>query len=66
MKITVLGSGGWGTALALLLLENGHEVTLWSYTRGGVPGAAGDPGEPHAEGGAAARDNGPDHRYGRR
>ena len=32
MKITVLGSGGWGTALALLLLENGHDVTLWSYT----------------------------------
>ena len=32
MKITVLGSGGWGTALALVLLENGHEVTLWSYT----------------------------------
>ena len=31
MKITVLGSGGWGTALALLLLENGHQVTLWSY-----------------------------------
>ena len=31
MNITGLGSGGWGTALALLLLENGHEVTLWSY-----------------------------------
>jgi len=31
MKITVMGSGGWGTALALLLLENGHEVELWSY-----------------------------------
>ncbi len=31
MKITVLGSGGWGTALALLLLRNGHQVTLWSY-----------------------------------
>jgi len=31
MKIAVLGSGGWGTALALLLLENGHDVTLWSY-----------------------------------
>ncbi len=31
MKITVLGSGGWGTALALLLLENGHDVTLWSF-----------------------------------
>ena len=27
MKIAVMGSGGWGTALALVLLENGHEVT---------------------------------------
>ena len=33
MKITVLGSGAWGTALSLVLLENGHQVTLWSYTR---------------------------------
>ncbi len=32
MKTVVLGSGGWGTALALLLLENGHEVTLWSFS----------------------------------
>ena len=31
MKIAVLGSGGWGTALAMLLEENGHQVTLWSY-----------------------------------
>ena len=31
MKIAVLGSGGWGTALAMLLSENGHAVTLWSY-----------------------------------
>lgn len=31
MKITVIGSGGWGTALALLLVENGHDVTLWSH-----------------------------------
>ncbi len=30
MKVSVLGSGGWGTALALVLLENGHDVTLWS------------------------------------
>lgn len=32
MKVSVIGSGGWGTALALLLLENGNDVTLWSYT----------------------------------
>ncbi len=31
MKIAVLGSGAWGTALALLLQRNGNEVTLWSY-----------------------------------
>lgn len=31
MKIAVLGSGGWGTALALLLYENRHGVTLCSY-----------------------------------
>ncbi|MEY8388673.1 NAD(P)H-dependent glycerol-3-phosphate dehydrogenase [Oscillospiraceae bacterium 38-13] len=32
MKTAVLGSGGWGTALALVLLDNGHDVTLWSRT----------------------------------
>lgn len=31
MKITVVGSGAWGTALALVLVENGHQVTLWSH-----------------------------------
>lgn len=29
-KISVLGAGSWGTALALLLYNNGHEVMLWS------------------------------------
>ena len=29
-KITVLGSGGWGMALALTALQNGCDVTLWS------------------------------------
>ena len=29
MKITVAGSGGWGTALAICLCRNGHDVTLW-------------------------------------
>lgn len=33
MKISVIGSGGWGTALALVLLENGSDVTMWSYTK---------------------------------
>lgn len=31
MKVTVLGAGAWGTALALVLIENGHEVTLWTW-----------------------------------
>ncbi len=30
MKTVVFGSGAWGTALALLLLGNGHRVTLWN------------------------------------
>ena len=30
MKISVLGSGGWGIALAMLANSNGHNVTLWS------------------------------------
>lgn len=29
-KIVVLGSGGWGTALALTAFRNGHQVSLWS------------------------------------
>jgi glycerol-3-phosphate dehydrogenase (NAD(P)+) len=29
MKITVLGAGAWGTALAKALHENGNAVTLW-------------------------------------
>lgn len=29
-RIGILGSGTWGTALANLLVNNGHEVTLWS------------------------------------
>ena len=33
MDITVVGSGGWGTALAILLHHNGHKVTIWSFAQ---------------------------------
>lgn len=29
-KIVVLGAGSWGTALASVLVENGHDVTIWA------------------------------------
>lgn len=30
MNVSIFGSGAWGTAIALLLRDNGHGVTLWS------------------------------------
>lgn len=30
MNIAILGAGSWGTALGMLLVRNGHNVTLWS------------------------------------
>lgn len=32
-KIAVLGAGSWGTALALALARNGHQVTLWAHSK---------------------------------
>lgn len=29
-KITILGGGSWGIAIAALLHKNGHEITIWS------------------------------------
>ena len=29
MKVCLLGDGGWGTALAMVLDRNGHEVSVW-------------------------------------
>src|SRR5690606_40635694 len=28
---TILGAGSWGTALALVLARNGHDVLLWDH-----------------------------------
>ena len=33
MNIAVVGSGAWGTALAIRLHKNGHDVTLWTYEK---------------------------------
>ena len=30
-KVTVIGDGGWGTALAMVLNRNGHHVTIWGH-----------------------------------
>ena len=35
-KAGVLGAGSWGTALALLLDKNGHDVTVWSIDQAEV------------------------------
>ena len=32
VKVGIMGAGSWGTALALLLHSNGHEVTVWSIS----------------------------------
>jgi glycerol-3-phosphate dehydrogenase (NAD(P)+) len=31
MEVAVLGAGSWGTALALVLARNGHDVRLWGH-----------------------------------
>lgn len=36
MKISVLGAGSWGTALAVLLTTNQHQVTIWSIDQNEV------------------------------
>ena len=33
MKTAVVGSGAWGTALAIQLIKNGHDVVLWTFEK---------------------------------
>ena len=37
MKVCVVGSGAWGTALAIRLHENGHDVTVWTFEKELIP-----------------------------
>ena len=37
MKIAVIGSGAWGTALAIRLHKNGHEVVMWTFEKDLIP-----------------------------
>ncbi|GAB3791820.1 NAD(P)H-dependent glycerol-3-phosphate dehydrogenase [Virgibacillus kimchii] len=32
-NIAVLGAGSWGTALSIVLADNGHHVKLWTYRK---------------------------------
>ena len=37
MKAVVVGSGAWGTALAIRLCKNGHDVTMWTFEKDLIP-----------------------------
>lgn len=37
MKAVVVGSGAWGTALAIRLCQNGHDVTMWTFEKELIP-----------------------------
>ena len=29
-KVSIIGGGSWGIAIAVLLHKNGHQITVWS------------------------------------
>ncbi len=44
LRATVIGAGAWGTALATVLVEGDHQVTIWAYE----PEVAADINDNHA------------------
>ena len=42
MKVAVIGSGAWGTALAIRLCKNGHDVVLWTFEKDLIPQMQGE------------------------
>ncbi len=32
-KVSIIGAGSWGLAIAVILQENGHEVTIWEFDK---------------------------------
>ena len=47
MKITILGAGTWGIALARMLTVSGHEVTVWSAIEKEITDLAATHRHPH-------------------
>lgn len=37
-KVGVIGAGSWGTALSVVLDDNGHDVTIWSISQEEIDG----------------------------
>jgi len=52
MKAAVVGSGAWGTALAIRLCKNGHDVTLWTFEKELIPQMENDRQNPRLPGAA--------------
>ena len=50
MKIAVIGSGAWGTALAIRLCKNGHDVTMWTFETELIPQMENDRHNPRLPG----------------
>ena len=55
MRCGVLGAGAWGTALANLLVDNGHETVLWAHEPDVVEAINAGHGNPRFLPGAALR-----------